>query len=346
MLAALFDNIKNVRVIEQKIPKPETGSLLIQVRACGVCGTDFHIFEGKAPASFPVIPGHEYTGIVVDKSPEIKKFNVGDKIAVNPNIHCGYCQYCQKGKINLCENLKALGVTMNGGFSDYSVVPVSQAYFIPSEVQDEVAAFSEPLSCCIHGIDQADIQLGNSVAIIGAGPIGLLMLQLARLKGAGVITVIDPIAEKRRLAAKLNSSYTLDPFDPVFGEKINDISKDGFDIVIECAGNPASAETALNSAKKGGRIVIFGLASSEHFIKVYLQSFFHRELTIKSSLLNPFTFASAVDLLISGKIRVDILNTKPVPLIQDLVSDLFIKERDPYVLKYIIKPNLRDSLNS
>jgi len=339
MLAALFNNIRNVNVVEYDIPGLDSGMLLVQVGACGVCGTDFHIFEGKAPASFPVIPGHEYTGTIVDKASDVKNFSIGDRIAVDPNIHCGYCEHCRTGKVNLCSNLKALGVTLNGGFSDYSVIPASQAYFVPSNIPFETIAFSEPLSCCIHGIDQANIKLGSTVAIVGAGPIGLLMLQLAQLKGAGKIVMIDPLPEKRELASRLSSIHNLDPNAPDFLQEITHLSNGGAEIVIECAGNSSSAETALKIARKGAVIVLFGLADKSSFVNLYLQSFFHRELTIKASLLNPFTFGTAVDLLVSGKIKTDSFKTLALPLVQGAVQDLFTKPRNPSVLKYLIKPN-------
>ncbi len=191
MLAAIFEETNYIHLGTENLPKLSANEILLKVNACGICGTDFHIYEGKAPARRHVILGHEYAGEVVEVGTEVQTFKVGDKAAVNPNIHCGYCQYCKAGKINLCENLKALGVTQNGGLAEYSVVPISQAYLIPKDFSIQSAAFAEPLSCCVHGIEQAGIKLNDTVAVIGCGTIGLLMIQLAFLKGASKVFALD-----------------------------------------------------------------------------------------------------------------------------------------------------------
>ncbi|MGE5400286.1 MAG: zinc-dependent alcohol dehydrogenase family protein [Ignavibacteriales bacterium] len=334
MRAVLFDGPHKIKVTDYSIPKLGPGELLIRVGACGVCGTDFHIFEGNAPARAPVILGHEYVGEVVDKDPEIRGFEIGDRIAVNPNIHCGYCEFCRKGKINLCINLKALGVTVNGGFSEYSVVPLTQAHLLPKNFPFKTAAFSEPLSCCVHGIDQADIKAGDTVSIIGAGPIGLLMLQLAQLRGASRVVVFDISAQKREMALKLNADESLDP-----SENTEELTPGGTDVVIECVGSSKAAETALKQVKKGGRLVIFGLADPKAYVSLYLQSFFHKELTIKSSILNPNTFQTAVDLLVMGKIRTDIFNPVSVHLKNEEINSLFTEPRNTAIVKYMIMPD-------
>lgn len=339
MRAALFTGPGKIEVSDLPIRKVDKDELLVRIGACGVCGTDFHIVEGKAPARVPVIIGHEFTGEVIEMGNSVSVFNTGDKVAVDPNIYCGYCEYCRSGRINLCSNLKALGVTINGGFAEYCIVPVKQAYLLPQSLSYNVAAFAEPLSCCIHGIDQADIKQGNKVAIIGAGPIGLILLQLSILRGAGSVMVMDYSVEKRTMAKKLGAEYTLDPDDQNSFNEYFEYSKGGADIVIECAGNEKSAANCFNIIKKGGLILLFGLADRQAHIQLYLQSFFHKELTIKSSLLNPFTFQSAVDLLISGKLNVEIFQPGIVQLTNENINNLFFNGRNLSVIKYVINPN-------
>ncbi|MGE5432528.1 MAG: zinc-dependent alcohol dehydrogenase family protein [Syntrophomonadaceae bacterium] len=338
MQAALFTGLHKINVTDYQIPPLGPDELLIRVGACGVCGTDFHIFEGNAPAKPPVILGHEYTGEIVDKGRDVQELKIGDRVAVNPNIHCNYCEFCRKGKINLCLNLKALGVTVNGGFSEYSVVPRTQAHLIPENFPFRISAFSEPLSCCVHGINQASVKTGDTVSIVGAGTIGLLMQQLARLNGASKTFVYDISEKKRDIAAALGADEVCSPDDNNAVQTLRDKTNGGTDIVIECVGSPAAAEFALKQVKKGGTLVIFGLAGPKAFINLYLQSFFHKELTIKSSILNPNTFQTAVDLLVAGKIRTDLLNLRAVNLRNDEISALFNEPKDSAVIKYMVMP--------
>jgi len=339
MKAAIFSGVKSLQVKDYNLKKLLPDELLIKVSACGVCGTDFHIYEGSAPASAPVVIGHEYSGIVEDLGAEVSEFEIGDCVTINPNIHCGHCEFCKKGYINLCKNLKALGVTIDGGFAEYSIVPQNQVYKIPHNFSLIDAAFAEPLSCCVHGINLADIKLGDTVTIIGAGTIGLIMLQLAKLKGASKVIAIDILENKLQLADKLGADFSLNSLTETFDQDFKDLLPSGSDIVIECAGNSHASKTALSSAIKGGRIVLFGLASPAASIDLYLQEFFHKELTIKSSLLNPYTFKTAVDLLITKKVRVDMFNIKKYSLDNDDLNNLFTVKNSGSVIKNMIIPN-------
>ncbi len=338
MKAALYAGVKNLSVEELPLQKINDDDLVIKVGACGVCGTDFHIFNGDAPAKVPVIIGHEYAGEVVETGKNALEFKTGDKVVIDPNIYCGYCSFCREGRTNLCENLKALGVTLNGGMAQYSVVPKKQAYHLPINFPINNAVFAEPLSCCIHGIDQAKIRIGDTVAILGMGTIGLLMIQLARIKGALKIISVDPVEEKCKIAENLLADFTLNPENKYFASDFENITSGGADVVIECVGNQSAAKLAFKLVKPGGRVIIFGLADPDAEISINLQSLFHKELTVKSSLLNPFTFQTAVDLLVSNKIRVDVLNPYTVPLQTESLDSLFSKERDKTIIKYMVIP--------
>jgi L-iditol 2-dehydrogenase len=332
MHAALFHG-PNSLIIENFDPgrlKPD--ELMIKIGACGVCGTDFHIYNGEAPAEIPVVIGHEFTGEVIETGSGINNFNLGDRVAVDPNIPCNICEFCRSGRINLCKNLKALGVTINGGFSYITRVPVSQAYLLPPNFPYEIAAFAEPLSCCIHGINQAEIKLSDNVAIIGAGTIGLLMLQLVKLKNPRQVYVFEKVNYKKEVAFSLGADKVIDPSDSPLEETA--------DIVIECAGTQESAELSLIIIKEGGKIVLFGKAAPSEFLSLNLQSFFHKELTIKASLLNPYTFQTAVDLLVTGKIKVDSFKIEKINLSQPMINKLFQQPKDGSVVKYMLEPNL------
>ena len=337
MRAAVFDKPYSLEIKDYSLPKLKSIEILIKVEACGICGTDFHIYAGESYSKPPVIPGHEYAGIVVDKGNEVTGFDIDDHVAVDPNIYCGECYYCRQGKINFCSNLKALGVTLNGGFAEYSIVPVFQAYLIPKEFSFKSAAFAEPLSCCVRGIDNAAIKLGESIVIIGAGTIGLLMLQLVKISGAGKIILIETIEEKRKLALSLGADFVFDPNSSDMGKDISDLTFGGPDVIIECAGNSAAANLAVNLSKRGGRVVIFGLSEKKDTLNINLQDFFLKELSIKGSLLNPFTFSRAVELLVTGNIKPEKL--KPVVSPLDNLNKILSEPRNSSVIKYQITPN-------
>ncbi len=337
MRAAIFDKPYSLEIKDYSLPKLKSKEILIKVEACGICGTDFHIYAGESYSKPPVIPGHEFTGIVVDKGEGVYNFNIDDHVAVDPNIYCGECQYCREGKINFCSNLKALGVSLNGGFAEYSIVPVSQAYLIPTEFSFKSAAFAEPLSCCVRGMDNASIKLGESVVIIGGGTIGLLMLQLVNLSGAGKIILIEPVEEKRKLAASLGADFVSDPNSSEMLRNISDLTQGGPDVVIECAGNSTAANLAVNLPKRGGRVVLFGLSGKKDMLNINLQDFFLKELSIKGSLLNPFTFSRAVELLVTGKVKPDRLQPEIMPLID--LKKILSEPRKSSVIKYQITPN-------
>ena len=314
MLAAVYSGNKNIVLSDYPLRALDKNELLIKVACCGVCGTDRHIYEGKAPSSIPVILGHEYSGIIIEKGDSDLEFNIGDKIAIDPNIYCGHCDYCRKGMVNFCENLRALGVTMNGGFAEYSIVPASQAYILPSDYDLSIAAFSEPLSCCLRGVEHADIKPGNTVVIIGGGSIGLLIIQLVRNAGASKIILIEPDSYKQKLGIELGADYSLNPYDEKIFEEIKELTNSQVDVVIECVGNKDTVDQSIKMVGKGGKVVIFGLAPKDQNITFNLQYVFQKELKIFNSFLNPFTFKPAIDLLVNKKISVQKLLTKQIHL--------------------------------
>jgi L-iditol 2-dehydrogenase len=337
MKAALFNGPNHIEIVDYSLPKLKPNEVLLKIGTCGLCGTDFHIYNGESYSKPPVIPGHEFVGTIAEKGSQVERLNVGDNVAVDPNIYCGECHYCKTGKINYCENLRALGVSVNGGFAEYSIVPLSQVFLLPKDFSFKSAAFAEPLSCCIRGMDQAAIKHGEDLVILGSGTIGLLMLQLAKISGAGKIIVIEPIAEKRLTAINLGADYVLDPGSDELFKEVADITSGGPDVIIECAGNSSAVDSAIELSKKGSRLVIFGLASVNDSINLSLQNIFLKELTIKGSLLNPFTFSRAINLLINKKVEVEKL--KPVVTNLDKLENILSQPRNLAVIKYQIIPN-------
>ncbi|UCE05423.1 MAG: zinc-dependent alcohol dehydrogenase family protein [bacterium] len=343
MKAAVFYEKRDIRIQDFKLRKLKGGEVLLKVHACGVCGTDVHIYEGaegSATAFPPVILGHEFSGEVCETGDDVKDVKIGDRVCVDPNIFCGKCHYCRKGKVHLCERLTAIGVTIHGGFAEYCIVPESHLYILPDNVSYEEGAMGEPIACCLHGIDLSGISPGDTVLIIGGGTIGLIMLQLAKIAGAARLILSEPVKEKRNLALKLGVDFVVDPVNENFEGTIKKHTCGGVDIAIECVGIKQTMEQAIQSACKGGTVMMFGLTPPDCEISLKPFDVFKRELTIKSSFINPFTQARAVELLASGRLKVNDLISNVVPL--DNIAELFENENLRKKGKIIVKPWLGD----
>jgi 2-desacetyl-2-hydroxyethyl bacteriochlorophyllide A dehydrogenase len=335
MKAAQYQGSQRVRVIEKSLRSLGDGEILLNVDVCGICGTDVHIVEGTSRSSPPVILGHEYAGVVADAG-HGTSFAVGDRVGVDPNIACGVCFYCRRGLVHLCTALKALGVDIDGGMAESSIVPVSQLYRLPAGFPPEQSAFIEPVSCAIHGIDLARIRTGDTVAILGGGTIGLLMLQLARASGAARIIVSEPLPRKRLLARTLGADLALDPGTDDVAAAVRDTTEVGADVVIECVGTPRTAELALGLARRGGTVEFFGVCPMGMTIPLEPNAVYARELTIVGSYVNPHTYGRAISVLEAGLVQVDSFQIKSFPL--DSVEEALACQREGRATKSIVRP--------
>ena len=284
---------------------PGPGEVVIKNMVCGVCGTDVHIFHGEpgsADVNPPVVLGHEYSGEVVEVGEGVTALKPGDHVTVDPNIYCGECVYCRNGKKQLCETMQAVGVTRDGGFGEYSLVPAAQAFKLGDSVPYEAGAMAEPVACCLHGIDLAGIKAGDRVCIVGGGAIGLIMLQLAKLSGASSLVLSEPNEKRRQVALSLGADAAVDPTAPDAQSAYAAALGDGADVVIECVGNNAAVKSAFQLAKKGATIVLFSVPKVDATFDLPLFDVYKKELTIRGSFVNPDTHERAVRLINSGKL--------------------------------------------
>lgn len=283
-----------VRDISERAPIDD--EVKICVAWCGLCGTDVHKFQGKNGASVvvpPIILGHECSGIVTEVGPECKYFKPGDRVACDPSYGCGKCTWCQQGFPNFC--LERHGVAK--GFSEYVYPPEQNVYHIADSLDLETAAFTEPLSCAIQGLDLIQIESGNTVVMYGMGAIGSLMLQLIKYSGAGEIIVVEREAEKRELALELGATLA------VTDQEIETLAQEqNIDYVVECIGLKVTMEQAIRIAGKNGKVLLFGLGDPEEPISFNQFAAYTKELSIFTSYLNPHTSERAVKLLESGLI--------------------------------------------
>lgn len=308
-----------LRELEKPVPGP--GDLLVRIEACGICGTDRHLFHGEFPSRPPLTLGHEFAGIIEATGPDVTGFRPGMRVTGDPNIACGLCDQCHSDRVNLCRNLRAIGISRDGGFADYVIVPQKQAFELPLELDPLHGAFCEPLACCLHGVDLANIKTGASVIVLGGGVIGLLTVQLARLAGATRILLVTRNAEKRALAEKLSATAS---FDPSQADVIGGIAGDrgllpgGADVVFECAGVPDTMMQAPKLAKSGGTAVILGVMPQGAKIEIEPFDLLFREVSLIGSFINPFTHRRAADLIASGAIKVEPLISRRITLEQAL----------------------------
>ncbi|MDX8478444.1 zinc-dependent alcohol dehydrogenase family protein [Mesorhizobium sp. VK24D] len=317
MRAVRLEAIGSIALREVDKPSPGPEDVLVRIEACGVCGTDRHLFHGEFPCTPPVTLGHEFCGIVEAVGDAVSGIAVGDRVTGDPNIACGRCSHCRAGRVNLCSSLRAIGIHRDGGFADYVLMPQSQAFRLPSSLKPTHGAFCEPLACCLHGADLAAIRPGDSVAVLGGGVIGLLVVQLARLAGAATVVLSTRQASRRALAEELGATATVDPsaVDPV--EAIvgpAGLVPGGVDVVLECAGVRDTVEQSMRIAKAGGTVVIVGVVPQGMKVAVEPFDLLFRELKVLGSFLNPFTHGRAAQLIASGAIEIDRLISRQVSL--------------------------------
>lgn len=337
MKAAVYHGPGDLRVEEVPVRELKDNEVKIQVKYCGICGTDIHIFHGDGGAcdvTPPLIPGHEFSGVVAEVGAGVTSVKVGDRVTGDPNDMCGECYFCKNGMQNFCQNNIGVGTTVDGGFAEYVIMREKQVYKFSDQLSFIEAAMTEPISCCLRGIDLCHIKAGSTVLVIGGGPIGMIMLQLAKYAGAAKLILSEPVAEKREQALKLGATKTIDPTSEDVQAVLSGYCEN-VDVVIECVGNIHTQEDAVKFAGKGATIMYFGLAAPEESFPIKPDDIFKKELRITSSYINPYTFERAVQVLESGTIELESLITNVVPL--DQIADVFTKPEYRRTGKVMIK---------
>ena len=325
MKAAVFYGKGDIRV-EENFPTPDIkeNEVLIRVKACGVCGTDTHIFSGAQGATDcnpPVILGHEFSGVVEKTGSAVKRVQVGQHVTVNPNISCEACAQCRRGNPHFCDKMAATGVNYNGGFAEYCVVLEKQVFILPDNVPFEEAAMCEPVACCLHGIDLSQIQCGDTVMIVGGGTIGMIMLQLAQMSGATRLVMLETNEKRFALAKKLGADIVLNPLKDNVSQALNAHGCENIRVVIECVGRPETVQYAIEYAGKAATVMIFGLTSPDCAIPYKPFEAFKKELTVKTSYVNPNTQGRAAQIITSGRLNLADLISDRISL--DHIQDAF-----------------------
>jgi 2-desacetyl-2-hydroxyethyl bacteriochlorophyllide A dehydrogenase len=311
MRAVIIDAPGSIRVGSlPDPPSPRSDELVIRVEACGICGTDLHLIDGDSPlARYPLVPGHEFAGEVVAQGDNVTDIKVGSRVAIEPNLYCGYCESCRTGHENLCLNYAAIGVTTNGALAEYVTVPASKAYVLPTAVSLREAALIEPLSCAVHGMHSLNPRSGDTVLIVGAGTMGMLLLQLIRHGGASRVAVVDLNRQRLAHAEQLGANRTYTDIQQALADEPH-----GFTCVIDATGIPAVIEQAFIAVKRGGKFMIFGVAPYNSSVSLSPFRIYNEEITIVGSMAVLFSFQAAIDLLCGGVIDTKTMLTGALPL--------------------------------
>lgn len=274
------------------------GEVMIKVSYCGICGSDIHVLKGEHPtAVFPVIPGHEFVGELVEISEgTFCNAKIGDLVVAQPFFSCRNCEPCAKGEDNVCEHLNFLGIHTNGGFAEYVKVKADKVYALPETVDSKLAALTEPIAVAVHDVRRSGLKVGEDALIIGGGPIGLLIAIVAKQAGANNV-VISEISEYRRNEAQKLGFVTVNPLDEDFDKKIKELTKGkGFDVVFEVSGSKPGISTAVDYAKITGTVMIVGMTSEPYPID--LSQVFAKELRIQGVRIHSqYNFMGAIKLL-------------------------------------------------
>ncbi|QRP45244.1 zinc-dependent alcohol dehydrogenase family protein [Amycolatopsis sp. FDAARGOS 1241] len=309
MRAAIVDRPGEIRVGDVPDPKPGERQVVVKVGACGICGTDLHIADGHFPPTpYPIVPGHEFAGEIVELGADVPaEWKVGDRVAVDPSIYCGYCTPCRSGHGNLCANWNATGDTVNGAFAEYVAVPADTCHKMPDSLTWEQGALVEPVSCAVHGVRRIGVEAGERFLVVGAGTMGLIMQQLLQRAGAHV-TVVDRNASRLPRATELGAAAVAEDVSALDGEL--------YDAAVDCTGAAPAIESAFDALRRGGRLLVFGVAPAEARVALSPFRIYNDEITIVGSMAVLNSYGKALDLVANGFIDTGALITDTLPLEQ------------------------------
>jgi L-iditol 2-dehydrogenase len=291
MKAALLFEPQKIEINEIDVPQLGEDEILIKPKFVGICGSDVSLFTGHRTANaYPLLPGHEVVGSVTALGNSVKQFTIGQRVIVEPNYNCGVCTFCRSGRGNICPNKKSLGVNIPGCFAQRFVAPAEFVWPVPDTMSDEDAVTIEPLAVSLHALWQSDAQIGDTIAVLGCGATGLLLIQAAVVQGMRVFAH-DKIEGKMELAHKLGAQV----------DRSQDIPKlwqdEGVTTVFECAGVNSTVELALGAVPRGGQVILLGLSSSQAgFVPL---KFVREGLRVSGSIIydHPTDFARTIALV-------------------------------------------------
>ncbi|OXS76728.1 NAD(P)-dependent alcohol dehydrogenase [Domibacillus enclensis] len=346
MRAIVLEEPKKLVLKQLEIPEPGENEVLIQVKAVGLCGSDIHYYEHGKIGDFivekPIILGHEASGEIVKAGKGVVHLQQGQRVTIEPGATCGKCEHCQNGRYNLCEKVEFLATPpYDGAFCEYVVMRSDLVFPIPDQMSYETAALIEPFSVGLHAVSRGNLQEGETVLILGMGPIGLMTAAAAKLHGAGVIIGVDLEDSRLEKAKEMGATHVINIRTDSVDDKIMEYTKRrGVDVAIETAGSPAALKSMIAAVRRGGRAVIVGM-SPEDESPLNIAQIINKEIDVKGVFRYHHTYPKAIELLSSGKVNIERMITDSYELEQ--AEEAFEKSihDKQNTLKMMIYPNGR-----
>lgn len=316
-------------VVDVPVPTPGPGDVLIEVARAGICGTDLHILDGDYElARFPMTPGHEFAGVVVALGEGVRRSALGQRVTADPNLPCGLCPECQRGRANQCHDLAVVGVTRDGAFAPYVVVP--ERVVVPiGELSFAAGALVEPLACVVWGLERVRVRAGDHALVFGAGPMGCLLIQALKASGAARVAVVDLAPSRLALARSLGADLAVTPDELA---ALADVAPLGFELVVEATGVPSVLEGAVEHARPGGTVWVFGVAAGDAMARISPYTLFRRDLALMGTFAVNQTVPQAVALIQGGAVDVEPLVSHVLP-IDAFAEGLRLAAHDPTRMK-------------
>lgn len=339
MQAVIYDRPGHFEVREVPDPVAGPGEVLIRVLQTGLCGTDLHVDQDEYVVTYPLTPGHEVVGIVHALGDGVSGVSVGAQVTVNPNLTCGHCDNCRRGRRIMCTDMSCLGITRAGGFAEFVIAPI-EAVFSVDGLDPDVAVFVEPASCAMHGLETAAVKPGSTALVFGTGPTGVFLAQLLVHGGAGHVTAADSSAFKleRARAFGIDATVLVDRADPTASEvALRDLAPDGFDLVVEATGSVAVGERCVGLTRSGGTVLVYGVTAPDATVSFHPYEVFRREITIKGSFAEIDSFPGAIRAISTGRVHTEGLITHRFPL-AEYAQAMQALRTDPTVHKVVVHP--------
>ncbi|MCS5716939.1 zinc-dependent alcohol dehydrogenase family protein [Herbiconiux sp. CPCC 205763] len=337
MKAIVYDRPGSFTLAEIPTPRPGARDVLLRVIVAGVCGTDLHLHDGEFGPSYPLIPGHEVVGEVVERGSEVTQVEVGDRVTFDNTAACGHCDECRRARPAFCRYIIAQGVNAPGGFAEF-VVTSGDRCFVVNDLDPEVAVFAEPIACVVHGLDVLALKPGADVLLFGAGPTGLVLAELLAKSGAGMLTVAAPTAAKLAFAAEHGADRTVQVRrEGGFADDLLALTSGrGFDVVIDATGALGVLEHAIPLTRTGGTVFVYGMTAEAAMLPIAPYEVFRRELTIKGSFAQQFSFDRALEALRNG--RVDTAGMVTHRFTLEEYAEALAAVADSSCIKAVIRP--------
>ena len=344
MKAMLLSEYKKLELVDMPTPEFGPNDLLVQVKACGICGSDIHGWDGSTGRRVPpLVMGHEAAGIVAEVGEQVTAFAPGQRVTFDSTVSCGRCAACRRGTINLCENRQVLGVSCDefrrhGAFAEYVVVPQNIAYRLPDDLPFEHAALIEAVSIAVHAANRTPVKLGDTAVVVGSGMIGLLVIQAIRLAGCARVIAVDLDDSKLKIAQSLGADVGLNAAEVDVIAAVRELTDGhGADVALEVVGATPTVKTAIECTRKGGSITLVGnLAPS---VDLPLQAVVTRELSVYGSCASNGEYPECIEYLRRGDIQVEPLITAKARLDEGPAWFERLYKGEPGAMKVVLQPN-------